>query len=93
MMKINSANVEFIQEVKYAKSFINSSLFPFQYSSDLPTIIQSVFMVSIDLCVKFVVWKSLHWKGWNLKWNQNSEHEGRVMTIKLLHNLVLTHCA
>lgn len=59
LMKINSFNVEFIQEVKYAKSFINSLLFHLQYSSDLPTIIQSIFMVNIDLCVRFVVWKSL----------------------------------
>jgi len=54
-MKINSSNAKFIQEGRYAKSFINGSLFHLQYSTcDPPTIMQSIFMVNINLCVRFV---------------------------------------
>ncbi len=67
-MKINSSNVKFIQEVRYAKSFINGSLFHLQYSSDPPTIMQNIFMVNINLCVRFVGRRGpKQWKGWNLK--------------------------
>ncbi len=46
--------------VGYAKNFISSSLFHLQYSSDVPTIMQNIFMVNINLCVRFVARRSLH---------------------------------
>jgi hypothetical protein len=91
LMKINSSNIKFIQEFKYAKSFIISLLFHLQYSNDLLAIMQSVFMVSIDLCEICSLKKPTQWKGWNSKQNHNSEHEGCAMTIRLLHNFVSTH--
>jgi hypothetical protein len=54
-------------------------------------IMQNIFMVNINLCVRFVGQRG-PCNGKVGTWNGiTTKHEGCVMTIKLLHNLVSTH--